>query len=200
MWHYGTDAQKAEWMDDLAAGRAASRSASPSPTTARTPRTWKPRACAMATTGSSTARRRGTPASTRASHDMIMARTVGQGGRRRRHHGVPRADQVAGLQVLEYPLDVQHALRPRTCPLKGVRVPDSAYSAARGAVCRWCSTSSTRTGSGRRHPRWARRSTASTKRWRTRMSARRSARSCRATRRSSSRSSSCRRSARCCGR
>ena len=45
----------------------ASRSASPSRSTAPTPRTWRPPPSATATSGSSTARRRGTPASTRPS-------------------------------------------------------------------------------------------------------------------------------------
>ena len=68
MIDYGTEEQKAEWIDDLADGRARlrlrhHRAAS----TAPTPRTWRPTPSATATSGSSTARRRGTPASTRPS-------------------------------------------------------------------------------------------------------------------------------------
>ncbi len=60
---YGTEQQKAEWIDDLAKVGGASRSASPSPSTARTRRGWTRMPSATATSGSSTARRPGTPAS-----------------------------------------------------------------------------------------------------------------------------------------
>jgi acyl-CoA dehydrogenase len=52
MLAYGTEEQQAEWIDDLMpTASAASRSASPSRTTARTPRTWKPSRSATATSG-----------------------------------------------------------------------------------------------------------------------------------------------------
>jgi acyl-CoA dehydrogenase len=59
MWHYGTDAQKAEWMDDLAAGRRGFAFGITEPKHGSV----MPNA-ATDRTGSSTARRRGTPAST----------------------------------------------------------------------------------------------------------------------------------------
>ena len=64
MLHYGSPEQKAEWTEDLAAGARTSRSASPNPSTAATPPSWRPAPPGTARTGSSTARRPGTPAST----------------------------------------------------------------------------------------------------------------------------------------
>ena len=67
MLEYGTEEQKKEWVDDLALGRRGSRSGSPSRSTAPTRRGWRRTPSVTVTSGSSTARRRGTPASTRRS-------------------------------------------------------------------------------------------------------------------------------------
>jgi alkylation response protein AidB-like acyl-CoA dehydrogenase len=67
MIRYGTEQQKAEWIDDLAEGRRGFAFGITSRTTGRTRRTWRRPPSVTATSGSSTARRRGTRASTRRS-------------------------------------------------------------------------------------------------------------------------------------
>jgi hypothetical protein len=62
---YGTEGRKRSSSTACSRARRDSRSASPSRTTAPTPRTWRPPPCATATAGASTARRPGTRASTR---------------------------------------------------------------------------------------------------------------------------------------
>ncbi len=136
-----------------------------------------------------------------AKHDMIFARTSGKAGRRRRHHRFLVPTKAQGFKVEEFlwtfnmPTDhAPHLADERACARR------RDLRRRRHAACRWCSTSSTRTASARRHRPSARRSSASTSRSSTRRCASRSASRCRPTRRSSSRSSSCRRSARCCAR
>ena len=180
---------------------AASRSASPSRSTAPTRPTWRRPPCATATSGSSTARRRGTPASTPRQYDLIFARTSGKAGD---GHGItaflvptssPGFEIVEFLWTFNMPTDHAHIR------LTDVRVPaQRRSSAARARASRSCSTSSTRTASARPRRASAPRSSASTESSSTPRCARRSASRSRRTRRSSSRSSSCTRSARCCGR
>ena len=67
MINYGTDEQKAEWVDDLRWAGGGSRSGSRSRSTGRTRRRWRPRRVATVTSGSSMVRRRGTRGSTRRS-------------------------------------------------------------------------------------------------------------------------------------
>ena len=68
MMNYGTAAAEGGvGRGDARRAPRASPSASPSPTTAPTPPTWRPTPSATATSGRSTARRPGTPASTRPS-------------------------------------------------------------------------------------------------------------------------------------
>ena len=65
MLEYGSEAQKADWVEPLATGDGFIAFGITEPdNTAPTPRTWRRPRCATATAGASTARRPGTPAST----------------------------------------------------------------------------------------------------------------------------------------
>jgi alkylation response protein AidB-like acyl-CoA dehydrogenase len=132
MWHYGTDAQKAEWMDDLAAGRRGFAFG-----------ITEPKHGSDATHMETVARRDGdewiidgektwnTGIHT-ASHDMIMARTSGKAGD---GHGITAflvPTKSPGFKVEEFlwtfnmPTDHAHVT------LTGVRVPDEAVFGGEG--------------------------------------------------------------------
>ena len=114
MLEHGTDEQKAEWVDDLAARPARLRLRHHrARSTAPTPRTWRRPPSATATTGSSTARRRGTPGIHKAQYDLIFARTSGEAGDGRGITAFLTPTDAPGLQGRGVPVDVQHADRPR---------------------------------------------------------------------------------------
>ena len=180
-----------------------SRSASPSPSTAATPPSWRPAATSDGEDWVINGEKTWNTGIHTASHDLIFARTSGDA----------RASGT-GITGVPGPGRTPPASRsrstcgPSTCPPTTRHVSlhrrpgpgQRRSSAARAAACRSCSTSSTRTASGRPPPAWAPRSSASTARSSTRRPASRSASRWRATRPSSSRWSSCRPSARCCAR
>jgi alkylation response protein AidB-like acyl-CoA dehydrogenase len=132
MWHYGTDAQKAEWMADLAAGKRGFAFG-----------ITEPKHGSDATHMETVARRDGgdwvidgektwnTGIHT-ASHDMIMARTSGKAGD---GHGITAflvPTKSPGFKVEEFlwtfnmPTDRAHVT------LTGVRVPDEAVFGGEG--------------------------------------------------------------------
>ena len=132
MWHYGTDAQKAEWMDDLAAGRRGFAFG-----------ITEPKHGSDATHMETVARREGdewiidgektwnTGIHT-AGHDMIMARTSGKAGDGLGITAFLVPTDAPGFKVEEFlwtfnmPTDHAHVT------LKGVRVPDSAVFGGEG--------------------------------------------------------------------
>ena len=130
MIEYGSEAQRAEWIDGLAERYAgASPSASPNPphgTDATYMETHAERDGDGWVINGEKTWNTGIHA---ASHDLIFARTSGQAGRRARHHRLPRADGHARVQGRGVPVDVQHAHRPRThlasptsaCPTRHLR-------------------------------------------------------------------------------
>ncbi len=135
-----------------------------------------------------------------ATHCMLFARTTGKDGDARGITCFLVPADTPGREGRGVHVDLQHADRspaPSASPMSGCRT--TRCSARSAAAFRWRSASCTRTASARRHLRWARRSTASTKASNTRASASRSARRWPRTRRSSSRSSSWRRRPKCCG-
>ena len=67
MLNHGTEEQKAEWVDDLVLGRRGFAFGITEPQHGSDATRMETTPCATATSGSSTARRRGTPASTRPS-------------------------------------------------------------------------------------------------------------------------------------
>ena len=116
MIDYGTDEQKAEWIDDLAEGRKGFAFGITEPdhgcdathmetTAVRDGDEWIINGEKTWNTGIH-----------KAQYDMIMARTSRQGRRRRRHHRVPGPDQEPGLRDRRVPVDLQHAHRPRPHP------------------------------------------------------------------------------------
>ena len=116
MIHYGTDEQKAEWVDDLAEGTARLR--------VRHHRTAA-RLGRDAHGDDRRARRRRLDHQRREDVEHRHPRRAvrpdlrpheRQGRRRRRHHRVPRPDEQSGLRDRRVPLDVQHADRPRAHP------------------------------------------------------------------------------------
>ena len=132
MWHYGTDAQKKEWMDDLAAGRRGFAFG-----------ITEPKHGSDATHMETVARRDGdhwiidgektwNTGVHKASHDMIMARTSGEAGDAQGITAFLVPINAPGFKVEEYlwtfnmPSDHAHIT------LKGVRVPDSAVFGGEG--------------------------------------------------------------------
>ena len=201
MIDYGTDEQKAEWIDDLAEGRRGFAFGITEPehgsdathmetTAVRDGDEWVINGEKTWNTGIH-----------KAQYDLIFARTSGEAGDGDGITAFLVPTEQPGLRDRRVPVDVQHADRPRPHPPhRRPRARTARSSAARAGASRSCSTSSTRTASARPRRASARRSSASTSRSSTPRSARRSASRSRRTRRSSSRSSSCRPSARCCGR
>ena len=100
---YGTDEQKAEWIDDLAEGRSGFAFGITEPdhgsdathmetTAVRDGDEWVINGEKTWNTGIH-----------KAQYDMIMARTSRQGRRRRGHHRVPRADRRSpGFEIVEF--------------------------------------------------------------------------------------------------
>ena len=145
---------------------ATSPSASPNPSTAATPRGWRPPRSRTASDWVINGEKTWNTGIHTALADLIFARTSGQPGDGDGHHRVPRAGRTPRLPGRGVPVDVQHADRPRPrsrCTTCGCRTRRS--SVGRAGACRWCSTSSTRTASARPRRAWAPRSSASTSRW-----------------------------------
>ncbi len=98
-------------------------------------------------------------------HALLGVRAHQRQGRRREgHHRVPGADRNPGREDRRVPVDLQHADRPparRASPTSGC--PTTRSSAAKATAWRWRRPSCTRTASGRRPARWARRPSASTR-------------------------------------
>jgi acyl-CoA dehydrogenase len=132
MWHYGTDAQKKEWMDDLAAGRRGFAFG-----------ITEPKHGSDATHMETVARREGdywiidgektwNTGVHKASHDMIMARTSGKAGDAPGITAFLVPIKSPGFTIEEYlwtfnmPSDHAHIT------LKGVRVPDTAIFGGEG--------------------------------------------------------------------
>jgi alkylation response protein AidB-like acyl-CoA dehydrogenase len=132
MWHYGTDAQKKEWMTDLAAGKRGFAFG-----------ITEPKHGSDATHMETVARRDGTSwiidgektwntGVHKASHDMIMARTSGKAGDAQGITAFLVPIKSPGFTIEEYlwtfnmPSDHAHVT------LKGVRVPDSAIFGGEG--------------------------------------------------------------------
>ena len=179
MWHYGTDAQKKEWMDDLSAARRGFAFG-----------ITEPKHGSDATHMETVARRDGddwiidgektwNTGVHKASHDMIMARTSGKAGDGDGITAFLVPIKSPGFTIEEYlwtfnmPSDHAHIT------LKGVRVPDSAVFGGEGrglqVVQHFFNENRIRQAALRSAPR----SSASTRRSPTPTSARRSARSCR---------------------
>ena len=132
MWNYGTDAQKAEWMEDLAAGKRGFAFG-----------ITEPKHGSDATHMETVAVRDGdhwvidgektwNSGIHHASHDMVMARTSGKAGD---GHGITAflvPTSAPGFKIEEYlwtfnmPTDHAHVT------LKGVRVPDAAVFGGEG--------------------------------------------------------------------
>jgi alkylation response protein AidB-like acyl-CoA dehydrogenase len=132
MWHYGTEAQKKEWLEDLAAGRRGFAFG-----------ITEPRHGSDATHMETTARRDGdhwiidgektwNTGVHKASHDMIMARTSGKAGDALGITAFLVPIDAPGFKIEEYlwtfnmPSDHAHIT------LKGVRVPASAVFGGEG--------------------------------------------------------------------
>ncbi len=132
MWHYGTDAQKKEWMADLAAGKRGFAFG-----------ITEPKHGSDATHMETVARREGdgwvidgektwNTGVHKASHDMIMARTSGKAGDAQGITAFLVPIKSPGFTIEEYlwtfnmPSDHAHIT------LKGVRVPDSAIFGGEG--------------------------------------------------------------------
>ena len=132
MWHYGTDAQKKEWMDDLSAARRGFAFG-----------ITEPKHGSDATHMETVARRDGdhwiidgektwNTGVHKASHDMIMARTSGKAGDGDGITAFLVPIKSPGFTIEEYlwtfnmPSDHAHIT------LKGVRVPDSAVFGGEG--------------------------------------------------------------------
>jgi acyl-CoA dehydrogenase len=132
MWHYGTDAQKKEWMADLAAGKRGFAFG-----------ITEPKHGSDATHMETVARREGgewvidgektwNTGVHKASHDMIMARTSGKAGDGNGITAFLVPIKSPGFTIEEYlwtfnmPSDHAHVT------LKGVRVPDSAVFGGEG--------------------------------------------------------------------
>ena len=163
MINYGTEEQKAEWIDALAEGRGGFAFGITEPAHGSD-------ATHMETRRGARRRRVGHQRREDVEHGHPR-RAVRpdlrpherRGRRRARHHRVPRPDRQPRLRDRRVPVDVQHADRPRAHP---------AHRRARAALgdLRWrgtrarrsCSTSSTRTGSARPRRASAPRSSAST--------------------------------------
>jgi alkylation response protein AidB-like acyl-CoA dehydrogenase len=132
MWHYGTDAQKKEWLEDLAAGRRGFAFG-----------ITEPKHGSDATHMETVARREGdywivdgektwNTGVHKASHDMIMARTSGKAGDALGITAFLVPTNAPGFKAEEYlwtfnmPSDHAHIT------LKGVRVPHSAVFGGEG--------------------------------------------------------------------
>ena len=166
MLEYGTDEQKAEWVDDLAArATAASPSASPSRSTARTPRTWRPHAVRDGDEWVINGEKTWNTGIHKAQYDLIFARTSGNPGDGDGITAFLTPTDSPGFEIVEFlwtfnmPTDHAHVSAHRRA-----RAALGRSSAARAAASASCSTSSTRTASARPRPASARRSSASTSR------------------------------------
>jgi alkylation response protein AidB-like acyl-CoA dehydrogenase len=132
MWHYGTDAQKEEWLEDLAAGKRGFAFG-----------ITEPRHGSDATHMETVARREGdawiidgektwNTGVHKASHDMIMARTSGKAGDALGITAFLVPTNAPGFKAEEYlwtfnmPSDHAHIT------LKGVRVPHTAIFGGEG--------------------------------------------------------------------
>ncbi len=132
MWHYGTDAQKKEWLEDLAAGKRGFAFG-----------ITEPRHGSDATHMETVARREGdywiidgektwNTGVHKASHDMIMARTSGKAGDAQGITAFLVPIDAPGFTIEEYlwtfnmPSDHAHVT------LKSVRVPHSAIFGGEG--------------------------------------------------------------------
>ena len=132
MWHYGSDAQKAEWMDDLAAGRRGFAFGITEPAHGSDATHMETRAVRDGDGWVIDGEKTWNTGVHTASHDMIFARTSGKAGD---GHGITAflvPTSAGGFRAEEYlwtfnmPTDHAHVT------LKGVRVPDSAVFGGEG--------------------------------------------------------------------
>jgi hypothetical protein len=188
MLEYGSPAQQAEWVDNLAAGRRGFAFGITEPAHGSDATYMETTAVRDGDDWIITGEKTFNTGVHAASHDLVFARTSGQPGAAEGITAFLTPVGSPGFTIEDYlwtfnmPTDHAHERRS---------------SAGRAAVCRLCSTSSTRTGSGRPHPAWARRSTASTSQSPMPCSASRSESRSRLIRRFSSRLWNSRHSARC---
>ena len=82
MINYGTDEQKAEWVDDLLSAGVGSRSGSPSRSTAPTRRTWRRHAVRDGDEWVINGEKTWNTGIHKAQYDLDLRSDVGQGGRR----------------------------------------------------------------------------------------------------------------------
>ena len=183
MLHYGSPEQKAEWTEDLAEGRRHFAFGITEPEHGSDATFMETSAVRDGANWVITGEKTWNTGIHTASHDLIFARTSGTpgGGTGITAFLVPM--DTPGFKVEEYlwtfnmPTDHGHV---RWTTSGSRTAPSSAF---RAAAWRWCSTSSTRTASGRPPPAWARPSSASTTPWSTPRRASRSASRWRPTRR-----------------
>lgn len=132
MWNYGTDAQKAEWMDDLSAGRRGFAFGITEPAHGSDATHMETRAVRDGDHWVIDGEKTWNTGVHTASHDMIFARTSGKAGDAQGITAflVPTSDP--GFKAEEFlwtfnmPTDHAHVT------LKGVRVPDSAVFGGEG--------------------------------------------------------------------
>lgn len=199
MLEYGSDEQKAAWVEGLAGGTKVFAFGITEPEHGSDATYMETRAVKDGPDWVINGEKTWNTGVHVADADLIFARTSGEPGDGRGITAFLVPADAPGFKVEEYlwtfnmPTDHAHV------SLTDVRVPDAAIFGGEGRGLGWYSTSSTRTASGRPPPALVRRSSVSTGPLRTPRNAGPLGRRWRPTRPSSFRSSSCRRSARCCG-
>ena len=180
MINYGTDEQKAEWIDDLAEGRRGFAFGITEPEHGSDATHMETHAVRDGDEWIINGEKTWNTGIHAAQYDLIFARTSGKAGDGDGITAFLVPTNSPGFEIVEFlwtfnmPTDHAHIR------LTDVRVPHSVDLRRRGPrACRSCSTSSTRTASARPRRASAPRSSASTRRSSTRRCARRSASRCR---------------------
>jgi alkylation response protein AidB-like acyl-CoA dehydrogenase len=132
MWYYGSDAQKSEWMDDLAAGRRGFAFGITEPAHGSDATHMETRAVRDGDGWMIDGEKTWNTGVHTASHDMIFARTSGKAGDAQGITAFLVPTDAAGFKAEQYlwtfnmPTDHAHV------KLKGVRVPDNAVFGGEG--------------------------------------------------------------------